>query len=99
MKSWIKINFATVLSKSVVKLPILGSDKSLIKSTRIRVGRNLAGYPLGPGISNEQRMEVMQKVVEACNQFEGDLAGSFYPLDGMNPETQQQLINDHFLFK
>lgn len=24
-----------------------------IKSTRIRVGRNLAGYPLGPGLSKE----------------------------------------------
>ena len=79
--------------------PFTEEEAALIKSTRIRVGRNLAGYPLGPGISNEQRMEVMQKVVEACNQFEGDLAGSFYPLDGMNPETQQQLINDHFLFK
>ena len=41
----------------------------------------------------------MGKVVEACNQFDGDLAGTFYPLDGMDPDTQQQLIADHFLFK
>ena len=26
-------------------------DAAMINSTRIRVGRNLADYPLGPGIS------------------------------------------------
>lgn len=28
-------------------------DKSKIISTRIRVGRNLDGFPLGPGVSKE----------------------------------------------
>lgn len=41
----------------------------------------------------------MGKVVEACNKFEGDLTGTFYPLEGMNKETQNKLIEDHFLFK
>jgi len=41
----------------------------------------------------------MNKVVEASKKFEGDLAGTFYPLEGMSPETSQQLIDDHFLFK
>jgi protein-arginine kinase len=58
----------------------------MILSTRIRVGRNLAGYPLGPGISKAQRDEVMAKVVQACNTFTGDLKGKFYPLDGMSKE-------------
>mgnify|MGYP001562555434 CR=1 FL=1 len=71
----------------------------MIISTRIRVGRNLAGFPLGPGISREQRKEIMQKVVEACGKFEGDLKGTFYPLDGMSKEVQNKLIEDHFLFK
>lgn len=74
-------------------------EAALIKSTRIRVGRNLAEYPLGPGVTKEQRDEIMAKVVEACNKFEGELAGTFYPLEGMQPEVQQQLIDDHFLFK
>ena len=41
-------------------------DKELgdrIKSTRIRVARNLAGYPLGPGMTKEQRLEIEQKVI------------------------------------
>lgn len=67
--------------------PFTEEEAALIKSTRIRVGRNLAGYPLGPGITNAQRMEVMEKVKRACEAFEGDLAGQFYPLDGMNKAT------------
>jgi protein-arginine kinase len=74
-------------------------DAAMVVSTRIRVGRNLDGYPLGPGVSKEQREEIMAKVVEACNKFEGDLAGKFYPLEGMDSEVQNQLIQDHFLFK
>lgn len=33
-------------------------DKEMIVSTRIRVGRNLAEYPLGPGLTKEQRIEI-----------------------------------------
>ena len=72
---------------------------AMIKSTRIRVGRNLADFALGPGISNEDRDNIMSKVVEACNQFDGDLEGQFYSLDNMDEATQKQLIDDHFLFK
>jgi len=34
-------------------------DAAMVVSTRIRVGRNLDGYPLGPGVSKEQREEIM----------------------------------------
>ena len=59
-------------------------DSAMVNSTRIRVGRNLANYPLGPGVSKEQRLEIMNKVVDACSKFEGDLCGKFYPLEGMS---------------
>ena len=49
--------------------PFTSDEASLIKSTRIRVGRNLADYPLGPGLTKEQRNEVMAKVVKACETF------------------------------
>jgi len=74
-------------------------DSAMVNSTRIRVGRNLAGYPLGPGVSKEQRNDIMAKVVQACENFDGDLKGKFYPLKGMDKKVQQQLIDDHFLFK
>jgi len=64
-------------------------DAAMVNSTRIRVGRNLANYPLGPGVSREQRNEIMDKVVEACGKFEGDLKGTFYPLKGMDKKVSQ----------
>lgn len=41
----------------------------------------------------------MRTVVEALSNLEGDLAGTFYPLEGMSPEVSKKLIDDHFLFK
>lgn len=43
--------------------PLPEDDAKMIRSTRIRVGRNLADYPLGPGLNNEQRKEIEGKVV------------------------------------
>lgn len=37
----------------LVAPPFSADDAQMIKSTRIRVGRNLEGFPLGPGITNE----------------------------------------------
>jgi len=33
--------------------PFTDEEKEMIISTRIRVGRNLDGFPLGPGITKE----------------------------------------------
>jgi len=41
----------------------------------------------------------MNAVVKACENFDADLKGKFYPLETMTPEDQKQLIEDHFLFK
>ena len=41
----------------------------------------------------------MNAVVKACENFDADLKGKFYPLETMSPEDQKQLIEDHFLFK
>lgn len=79
--------------------PFDPEDAKMIKSTRIRVGRNLADFPLGPGVTKEQRLEIMNAVVKACADFTGDLAGKFYPLEGMSKEDQDELVAAHFLFK
>ena len=55
----------------------------MIKSTRIRVGRNLDGFPLGPGITNEQRLQIEKSVAQAVKSFTGDLAGTYYPLNNL----------------
>ena len=70
-----------------------------IVSTRIRVGRNLADFPLGPAISSQQRNEVEGQVFGALNGLQEKLAGTYYPLQGMSDADSRQLIADHFLFK
>ena len=71
----------------------------MIISTRIRVGRNLADFPLGPGISKEQRDKVEELVSKACKSFTGELEGTYYALGSMTDAERKQLIEDHFLFK
>jgi len=79
--------------------PFPEEDAKMIKSTRIRVGRNLAEFPLGPGASREQRNQIQAKVVEACGKFDGELEGKFYALNDLSEADRKQLIEDHFLFK
>ena len=86
-------------SEGLVNAELAEDEASMIISTRIRVGRNLKDFPLGPGVTKEQRLEIMNKVVEAAKNFDEDLKGTFYPLEGMDKAVQQQLIDDHFLFK
>lgn len=83
------------------KLDITDPDPAneYILSTRIRVGRNLDGFPLGTIITKKQRDEVEYIVSTSLKSFKDDLEGHYYPLKGMSKEIQNTLIKDHFLFK
>ena len=63
--------------------PFPEDEAAMINSTRIRVGRNLADFPLGPGITKEQRDKVEELVSGALSKMEGELQGKYYPLKGM----------------
>jgi len=69
-----------------------------VNSTRIRVGRSIDGFGLSPGITKEQRIGVESLMSKAFANLTGDLAGSYFPLTGMNEVIRQQLVDDHFLF-
>merc|ERR1712110_769653 len=69
-----------------------------VHSTRIRVGRNIDGFGLSPGITKQQRIDVEKAFSSALKNLTGDLAGSYYPLTGMDEAVRQQLVDDHFLF-
>jgi hypothetical protein len=45
----------------------------MVLSTRIRVGRNLADYPLGPGVTKAQRDEIEAKVSGVLTKLTGEL--------------------------
>jgi len=69
-----------------------------VKSVRIRVGRSIEGFGLSPGITKEQRLAQEALMSSAFAKLEGDLAGKYFPLLGMNEADRQQLVDDHFLF-
>merc|ERR1712080_722249 len=69
-----------------------------VHSTRVRVGRSIDGYGLSPGITKEQRVAVEKLMTSALSKLTGDLAGTYYPLTGMDEKVRQQLVDAHFLF-
>merc|ERR1712142_1177572 len=68
-----------------------------VHSCRIRVGRSIQGFGLSPGITKQQRVGVEALMKNAFAKLEGDLAGNYYPLTGMDEAVRQQLVDDHFL--
>ncbi|KAK0406494.1 hypothetical protein QR680_018607 [Steinernema hermaphroditum] len=80
--------------------PPLDPKGKYIKSTRIRCGRSLAGYPFNPLLKAEDYEAMEGKVKKALESVsDKELKGVYYPLTGMTKETQKKLIADHFLFK
>jgi len=79
--------------------PFPPDEDKMINSTRIRVARNLAAYPLGTCVTPKERAEIENLVVSALNEFTGDLKGKYYSLETMTDAEKKQLIADHFLFK
>ena len=87
------------LDPSALISPNPDPEGAYILSTRIRVGRNIAGMPLGPAVTIEQRNEIEGQVVKALNSLTGGLSGTYYPLSGMDESIRSRLVEDHFLFK
>lgn len=58
-----------------VNAPDLDPANVYIRSTRIRVARNLKGYALTPGLGKDARVELEKKIVKVLTSLTGDLAG------------------------
>ncbi|KAK3705667.1 hypothetical protein QZH41_000941 [Actinostola sp. cb2023] len=87
------------MDSSKITVDLNPEAKSKIISTRIRVARNIATFPLNPGGTKETRLEIADLMEKVFSGLEGDLAGTFYRHTTMTPEQQQQFIDDHFLFR
>jgi len=73
--------------------------KEKILSTRIRVGRNLAGFPLGPAIRPSERLEVEALIKAALADLPEPLLGTYHPLADMAQGVRDDLMTRHLLFK
>merc|ERR1719223_1268738 len=63
--------------------PFPADEDKMINSTRIRVARNLAAYPLGTAVTRKQRKEIESLVTSALSEFTGELKGRYYSLETM----------------
>jgi len=79
------------LNSDDLNAPNPDPEGEYIISTRIRVGRNVANFPLGPAITKEQRQEVEAQVSSALETLNGELRGTYYPLEGMSSEISNKI--------
>lgn len=77
----------------------LDPKNKYIKSTRIRCARSIVNYPFNPLLGSSEYDKLESTVRAALENLSGNLKGTYFPLSGMDKTTQQQLIDDHFLFK
>jgi len=70
-----------------------------VMSTRVRGARSVKGLPFNPCMTKDQYQELEDKISGALTGLTGELKGKYYPLTGMTKDVQNQLIDDHFLFK
>ncbi|KAH8234669.1 hypothetical protein KR032_001531 [Drosophila birchii] len=77
----------------------LDPDGKFIVSTRVRTGRTIKGFPFNPCLTESEYHELQCLISAALDTLCGEHKGKFYPLTGMDPAVQKQLIEDHFLFK
>ncbi|XP_040066487.1 arginine kinase-like [Ixodes scapularis] len=73
-------------------------DDQFAISTGVRCGRSLQGYPFNPCLTGAQYREMEEKVSSTLRMLEGEPKATYNPLTGIDKKTQQQLIEDHFLF-
>lgn len=70
-----------------------------VKSTRVRVARSHKGMPFPPSAKRVDFEKMEKLACEGLSTMTGELAGTYYPLKGMDKATQDKMINDHFLFR
>ena len=71
----------------------------VVRSTRIRVARNLAGFPFGSMLNKEQRSSAEQLIRSALLKLTGDLKGEYISLGDLSEVEATQLREEHLLFQ
>lgn len=81
-----------------VPLPLLDPENKFIKSTRIRVARNIAHLPFPPHMSRAQRLHAEQQAIDAMSALPFDLAGTYTAFSKLSPESYRELLEEKLAF-
>ena len=69
-----------------------------VKSTRIRIARNLEGYPLNSKMSKQDYLQLEKEMRDVFELLTGDLAGTYLSLSEMTPVDHERLVSAHLMF-
>eukprot|EP00401_Gymnodinium_catenatum_P029635 CAMPEP_0117558446 /NCGR_PEP_ID=MMETSP0784-20121206/52840_1 /TAXON_ID=39447 /ORGANISM="" /LENGTH=475 /DNA_ID=CAMNT_0005355775 /DNA_START=44 /DNA_END=1471 /DNA_ORIENTATION=+ len=70
-----------------------------VVSTRIRAARNISGFSLPTGATDEDRAGVETVLKQAFSGLSGELAGTYYELGSLTEEQTKFLLERGFLFQ
>lgn len=88
------------LDPSKIVLELSAAAQSKVVSTRIRVARNLEGFPLNPGGSRESRDAIAKLMGQVYAELQDeDFRGKFYLHTTMSDEEREALIEGRHLFR
>ena len=76
--------------------PLDIQSEKLIKGIRMRIARNIHGYPFANALTKEQRSEIEQKLDGILSK---DKFGKYYSFSNMDPETKAKLERDKLMFE
>lgn len=72
----------------------IGPENDVALSSRVRLARNLAGYPFGSRLTEEQAKEIIEKVTAVFRDREG---WEIADCSGMNPTEKAALVERHII--
>jgi hypothetical protein len=58
---------------------------------KIKIVRNIQGFPLAAGITKEKRLELMNLIKDACELLQDDFKGKFYQLEGLEEDDKRDI--------
>ena len=83
------------MAESVAWYRQSGREGDVVISTRVRLARNLCGYPFPDGMTADQRREVCDKVRQALERQEE--TWRFYDMASLSPRQAQTLVERHLI--
>ena len=89
------------LNPAMITSELTPTAMGKIVSTRIRIARNLAMFPLNPGGTQESREAISSLMGKVYDGIEGhpELQGEFFLHTDMSDDQRQRLIDEHLLFR
>ena len=69
----------------------------IVVSSRVRLARNLAGYPFSTSINQEQQQRVIEEVLSAAEGSGSMGTATFYPMSALDDGERRLLVERHLI--